>query len=62
MAKKKQKESPVNLLDMMYQKGYKDGYIDGVAKGKKLILDALQDTMDKADSKKGASSIKNDVN
>lgn len=44
MAKKKDnKEPPVNLLDMMYQKGYRHGYADGVKKGKQLVFGWLQD-------------------
>lgn len=51
MAKKK-KESPMDILNMMYQKGYKDGYIDGAAAGKKFVFDLLKETLDKSDKKK----------
>jgi len=50
MAKKKN-EPQINLLQSMYDKGYKAGYNDGVLKGKKLILDELQTIMDKKDNK-----------
>jgi hypothetical protein len=44
MAKKKDnKQSPIDILDMMYQKGYRAGYADGIAKGKQLVFGWLQD-------------------
>ncbi len=47
MAKKKDnKQSPIDLLDMMYQKGYRAGYADGITKGKQLAFGWLQDIKD----------------
>ena len=48
---KKKNEPQMNLLQSMYEKGYKAGYNDGVLKGKKLILDELQTMMDTKDKK-----------
>ena len=52
MAKKKTEKPTMDLLTMMYQKGYKDGYVDGAAAGKKVVFDMLKETLDKADKKK----------
>ena len=44
MAKKKNDKQPhIDLLDMMYKKGYRAGYADGVKKGKQLVFGWLQD-------------------
>lgn len=51
MAKKKKKE-PTNILTIMYQDGYKRGYADGIAHGKKLIFDEIQVMLDKKDHEK----------
>lgn len=51
MAKKK-KNDPTNILTMMYQEGYRKGYAEGVKKGKKLILDSLDELATKKDDKK----------
>lgn len=63
MAKKKNDTQPhIDLLDMMYKKGYRAGYADGITKGKQLVFGWLQDIKDgksidqlEIESKKGGS-------